>query len=162
MYGSRTNGSGVYTKNLMRAPVAGGQEARCKSLIGQGYGGQKRSSGPLGEAIMNTGKQRRLVTRAAIQKIKLIVWAMAVLFALYFLSFNDYGLVQHFRMRRELQRIQSQIDLLKRQQAEIQLTIQKLLEDDAFIEKIAREKYQFVRKGEEVFILKAVPPDSLH
>jgi len=116
----------------------------------------------LGEAIMNTGKQRRLVTRAAIQKIKLIVWAMAVLFALYFLSFNDYGLVQHFRMRRELQRIQSQIDLLKRQQAEIQLTIQKLLEDDAFIEKIAREKYQFVRKGEEVFILKAVPPDSLH
>ncbi len=100
--------------------------------------------------------QKRL-TRQTVQKIKFLFGAVLVLFALYYLSFNDYGIVRQFRMRKEIQHIQKQINMLQQQQSRIRETIERLTSDYNYIEKIAREKYLLQKKGEEIYIVKPSP-----
>lgn len=104
--------------------------------------------------MRNMNRTRHKLPRNLPQKLKLLLGVLIGIFALSYLSFNDYGIVRHFRIKKELQQLQSKIDMLEKQQVEIHATIDKLKSDNDYIEKLAREKLQMIKKGEELYIIK--------
>ena len=101
--------------------------------------------------------RRHRISRKTLQKARLFTGLILVALGIYYLFFNQYGFVHHFRLRKEIRRLNAQIEALEKQQAEIKQTIQKLTSDYSYIEKIARERYQLKKKGEEIYILKPTP-----
>lgn len=65
--------------------------------------------------------------------------------------FNDLGLIKLHSLRKERTRIQYQIDDLIIRKAHLDKEIQKIKNNDIYLEKIAREKFQMVKPGEKVF-----------
>ena len=109
---------------------------------------------------MRTAKSsHRNMNKNLSQKLKLSFWTLFGIIALYYLSFNDYGIVRHFRTKKELKQIQIKIEKLENQQNDIKLTIGKLETNYDYIEKLAREKFNLVKEGEELYIIKKSPDD---
>ena len=65
--------------------------------------------------------------------------------------FNDLGLIKLHSLRKERTKIQYQIDDLIIRKANLDKEIQKIKNNDIYLEKIAREKFQMVKPGEKVF-----------
>ena len=65
--------------------------------------------------------------------------------------FDDLGLLKLHSLRQERTKIQSQIDDLITRKAHLDKEIQKIKNNDIYLEKIAREKFQMVKPGEKVF-----------
>ena len=97
------------------------------------------------------------INRQSLQKARFFTGVILVLLGIYYLFFNQYGFVHHFRLKKELKRLNAQIETLQKQQAEIKKTIQRLTSDYSYIEKLARERYQLKKKGEEIYIVKPAP-----
>lgn len=97
---------------------------------------------------------RRAIPRDFLQKLKLFLGIVLGAGAIYYFSFNDYGIVRHFRIKKELHQIQKKIDMLQEQQEQIKNTIYKLQFDYDYIERLARENLKLVKKGEELYIVK--------
>ena len=104
-------------------------------------------------------RSHRNINKNLSQKLKLSFWTLFGIIALYYLSFNDYGIVHHFRIKKELKQIQVQIEKLETQQKDIKVTIGKLKTNYDYIEKLAREKFRLVKEGEELYIIKKNPND---
>lgn len=104
--------------------------------------------------MKNTTIKKRRLPKNFPQKIKLFLGILVGMAAIYYLSFNDYGIIRHFRTKKELLQIKSKIELLKKQQEEIVITIEKLKTDYDYIEQLAREKLMLVKEGEELYIVK--------
>lgn len=98
--------------------------------------------------------KRKYLPRNLTQKIKLFFGILVGGVIIYYFSFNNYGIVHHFKTKRDLQRLKDKIELLERQQKEINETIRKLKYDRDYLEKQAREKLGLVFEGEEVYIVK--------
>ena len=103
--------------------------------------------------MKNKAITKRRLPRNLPQKIKLFFGIIVGIAAIYYLSFNDYGIIRHFRTKKDLQQIRAQIELLEKQQEEINVTIEKLKTDYNYIERVAREKLGLVKKGEELYIV---------
>ena len=73
------------------------------------------------------------------------------IFGLGIFIFNDLGLLKWYSLKKEKIRIQNQIDMLMQQETQLTEEINKIESDDAYLEKIAREKFQMVKPGEKVF-----------
>ena len=73
--------------------------------------------------------------------------AVIIIFALYFI-FNDFGVYQLFRLKNKKNTLTKEIINKKEQKKNITEQIKRLSEDSLYIEKIAREKYFMVKKGE--------------
>ncbi len=73
---------------------------------------------------------------------------MAVLF---FLAVNQQGLLRLWRLQREQEHLEVEIALLRERSAELRLARTRLENDMLYIERLAREKYRMVKKGEKVF-----------
>ena len=74
-----------------------------------------------------------------------------VFLGLLLFTFNDLGLLKWYSLNRDKARIQAEIDQLLKREVELTVEIDKLKNDDAYLEKIARERFQMVRPGEKVF-----------
>jgi cell division protein FtsB len=89
------------------------------------------------------------------RNIKLILFFLFLFFAIGIILFNDYGLLKHLSLQRELKSLNEQIDSVenanKLMKAEIDSLEKKI---PAKIEKIAREKYHMGRPGEKVIEVK--------
>ena len=77
--------------------------------------------------------------------------AAICLFGLGLFIFDDLGLLKWYSLRKERIRIQYEIDELIQREADLIEEIAKIKSDDAYLEKIAREKFQMVKPGEKVF-----------
>ncbi len=73
---------------------------------------------------------------------------MAVLF---FLAVNQQGLLRLWRLQREQEHLEAEIALLRERSAELRQARTRLENDMVYIERLAREKYRMVKKGEKVF-----------
>ncbi len=82
-------------------------------------------------------------------RIGLPVFAVIVL-AVIFIP-GSRGTWQWYKSRHEKMQIQEDIRTLKARKARLDSERTLLLNDDAYIEKIAREKYNMKKKGEKVF-----------
>jgi len=96
----------------------------------------------------------------SIQKIKFLLGAGLGIAALYYLSFNQYGILQHFKTKQKLEQLRQRTEQLKKEQQTIKESIERLKNDYEYIEKIAREKYFLIKKGEEVYWIRKNTPSE--
>ena len=74
-----------------------------------------------------------------------------VLLGLLLFTFNDLGLLKWYSLNRDKKRVQGEINQLLKSEAELTAEIDRLRNDDTYLEKIARERFQMVKLGEKVF-----------
>ena len=67
------------------------------------------------------------------------------------LFFSDRGLISLWNLKKEKADIQQEINLLRKEIASLKRESEKLEFDQAYIEKIAREKLKMAKPGEKVF-----------
>jgi len=89
-------------------------------------------------------------SRHASKNRKLIIFT-GLIMGLVVLSFSDLGLIRYFQLKRENNRLISQINDLKDYRDALHIEKKRLEEDLGYIEKIAREKFRMVKPGEKVF-----------
>ncbi|NTU68352.1 MAG: septum formation initiator family protein [Chlorobiaceae bacterium] len=83
---------------------------------------------------------------------RFIVQALLALFVFWFF-FGDYGLVTRFSMEREHRQLMERQGEEQKKIVEDRATIRQAYNQDS-IEKVAREKYNFRKPGETVFIIR--------
>ena len=83
-----------------------------------------------------------------------------VLVVLLFLIFNRHGLLHLYRLQSEQKRIEAEIALLQERAAELRQGVASLESDLMYIERLAREKYRMVKRGEKVFRVIRDQPNS--
>ncbi len=67
------------------------------------------------------------------------------------LFFSDRGLISLWDLKKEKADIQQEINLLRKEIANLKRESEKLEFDEDYIEKIAREKLKMAKPGEKVF-----------
>ena len=96
----------------------------------------------------------RVPGRLPARRIALIVVG-TVLF--YLLVLSDFGLLRQWKLSREAAAIEAGIERLEARRVELEAQ-RGQLDDDATLERIAREKYGMVKTGEHVY--RIAGPDS--
>ena len=81
----------------------------------------------------------------------LLGWLSFIIFLIIHLIFNDLGLIKMFELQSKKKQLQAEIKDLKTKIDEKNQEIYALENDYAYIERIAREKYKMVKKGEKVY-----------
>lgn len=79
-----------------------------------------------------------------------------IIFLIIHLIFNDLGLIKMFQLQSKKERLQTEIKDLKSKIDEKNQEIYALENNYEYIEKIAREKYKMVKKGEKVYRVRDV------
>ena len=67
------------------------------------------------------------------------------------LAINDFGIIKLIYLQKEKNKLSIQLETLDIQQNKLHQAIYRLQHDQAYIEKIARERYMMVLPGEKVF-----------
>jgi hypothetical protein len=95
----------------------------------------------------------RRVSDDAVAHPKKYVGFAAIGFIFFYVMFGDYGVVSRVRLEVQRAQLQSELDaeIRRTQVLNSQIEIAKKLET---IEKNAREKYGFSKKGETVYLIK--------
>ena len=81
----------------------------------------------------------------------LLGWASVVIFLIIHLIFNDLGLIKMFELKSKKNELHADIQKLKFEIEEQAKVSNMLVNDFEYIEKIAREQFRMVKKGEKVF-----------
>ena len=81
----------------------------------------------------------------------LLAWSSFALFLVIHLIFNDLGLIKMYELKSKKNQLHTEIQNIKSKIKDKNQEIKSLETDLAFIEKIAREKYKMVKKGEKVY-----------
>ena len=84
------------------------------------------------------------------QKILLLFAIMGLFSLLLFIMFSDNGLSDLFKLRSERERLIQENMRLKRENLTLYRTIDRLKNDHAYIESIARRELGMIRKGEVI------------
>jgi len=88
---------------------------------------------------------------AANRKKKIVFYSflLVVIAGLFYILFNEYGLLKYFKIKGELETINLQIEELKKENTRLQNEIDSLKNKiPAKIEQIAREEYDMMRENE--------------
>lgn len=91
---------------------------------------------------MITSGRSKLIFRISILAVALAVVA--------FLFFNEYGIMKYLKLKGEISDIEKQISDADNQLRALQAEIDSLKTSNVKIEKVAREKYNMLRKNEKV------------
>ena len=76
----------------------------------------------------------------------------AFLFALGFVViFSQNGVLQYVKLRQQIDTVDRSIRKLEAENAVLKGQIDRLQNDDQYLEDVAREKYGFIREGEKVY-----------
>lgn len=77
---------------------------------------------------------------------------VAFLFALCFVVlFSQNGVLEYLKLRRQIDIVDRSISKLEAENAVLRGQIERLKNDDKYLEDMAREKYGFIREGEKVY-----------
>lgn len=99
-------------------------------------------------AKWNAAAERRGMTRRTL----IIIGALtAVLVA--FVLFSNYGLITRLQLSAESTSLQNDFDQMKNTEDSLRQVINTLETDTLEIERLARERYGYVKQGEQVFII---------
>ena len=84
-----------------------------------------------------------------------IIFAAIGLIIIYFIFFHgEHGLIQYWKLFQERNELVEKIEQLKNEQKQLKDEIELLENNDQYIEKTARERYNMGREGERVYIIK--------
>ena len=74
------------------------------------------------------------------------------LFALGFVVvFSQNGVLQYVKLRKQINIVDRSAGKLEAENAVLKGQIERLQNDDQYLEDVAREKYGFIREGEKVY-----------
>jgi cell division protein FtsB len=89
-----------------------------------------------------------------LQKKKLILRILALaisLAVLAFMIFNEYGLIKYWNMKKELNQLDNNIRKSEERIKAMEAEIDSLKTSKEKIERVAREKFDMMKKNEKVF-----------
>jgi cell division protein FtsB len=92
--------------------------------------------------------EKRVMT---MRTLFVIVLAVGVILA--FVLFSNYGVLARCRLASEYDRLHENVAHMKKSEDSLQLLIKQLETDTLVIERIARERYGYIRPGEQDFII---------
>lgn len=92
-------------------------------------------------------RQRRMVTVAQVVGAGVCVWLLLALF------FGEMGLPRYLAMRHRATQLENDLAALRGENVSLRNDIARLQHDPATIERLARERLGYVRKGETVYQL---------
>ena len=64
---------------------------------------------------------------------------------------NEFGLIKLFKLKNKQTQLQTELEQLLLQQGDLREEIDKLQNDEAYVQQIAREKFMMVAPGEKVY-----------
>ncbi len=99
-------------------------------------------------AKVNTAQVQRVMTRKV-----LIVTSIAIAVILAFVLFSSHGLVSRWSLSSEHADLTQQIEQLRTTEDSLRKALQILTTDTAVIERIARERYGYIKPGEKVYVI---------
>ena len=98
-----------------------------------------------------TRRRTRLRRKDGPSRPKRWIGVLVVAVTLLFIILNRHGLLRLYQLRAEQERLEAEITMLQEQAAELRQEMGSLENDLAYIERLAREKYRMVKRGEKVF-----------
>jgi len=84
--------------------------------------------------------------------VRRVFWLGVGAVLLYLLVLSDFGLLRRWQLEREAAAIEERISDLEARREELQ-SEGGLLDDDAYLERLAREQHGMVKEGEHVYHL---------
>ena len=97
------------------------------------------------------GSRTRRTQKGGPSRIKHWIGVFVVAVVLFFILLNRHGLLRLYRLRAEQERLEAEIAMLQVQAVRLRQETASLQIDLAYIERLAREKYRMVKRGEKVF-----------
>ena len=82
---------------------------------------------------------------------RIMIFPFVLIIGGLFLISNDMGIVRWYQLRKERNRIQSEIDQFIKDEVVLTDELIRLKNDEEYMKKIAREKFHMVKSGEKVF-----------
>ena len=107
-------------------------------------------------AVRRSGRYRGFQTGDS--RLKRWLAMVVVVAVLFFLAVNQHGLLRLWQLQREQVRLDVEIALLRERSHELRLVRTRLDNDMQYIERLARERYRMVKKGEKVF--RVIPSEN--
>lgn len=97
----------------------------------------------------SVASQKRLMTRK-----RLIVIGALTATIIAFVLFSSHGLLSRWRLSDERSSLSEEITDLRATEDSLRTLIRELRDDTLYIERLARERYGYLRPGERVYIIK--------
>jgi len=97
--------------------------------------------------------RRRWTPEGPSRGVKLVIAAAVALVGLWLLFGSDAGIVRVLMLQRRAQELDRKIETLARERAQARERLDRLLNDGATIERVARESYGLARPDEIIFLL---------
>lgn len=99
-------------------------------------------------ARINIAGERRVMTRRT-----LIITALLSAILIGFVLFSNHGIVARIGLASDAGALQQKLSEAKITEDSLRMVIRELEQDTLKIERIARERYGFVRPGERVYVI---------
>lgn len=99
-------------------------------------------------AKLNVASERRGMTRRTLLIIGVLTAAIVA-----FVLFSTYGVITRIQMTAEGSALEVEINELRKTEDSLRAVIKTLEHDTLAIERLARERYGYVKQGEQVFII---------
>ena len=86
-------------------------------------------------------------------KNKIIIFPIIII-GFFFIITSDMGIFKWYQLRNQRNQIQNDINKMIIEEKELNMELDKLLNDTSYIKKIAQEKFHMIKSGEKVFRVK--------
>ena len=95
------------------------------------------------------------------KKIFLFLFLAIFLFGIFYLIFNENGLIKYVKLEKEINSLNEQLKMLEEENENLVNEIDSLKREvPAKIEQIAREKYDMIKEGETTIEVNEVDEDE--
>ena len=95
--------------------------------------------------------RQKMKQKKSVFQNRIMIFPLILILGGLFLISNDMGIVKWYQLRKERNRIQTEIDQFIKNEAILTDELDHLKNDEEYIKKIAREKFHMVKPGEKVF-----------
>ena len=85
---------------------------------------------------------------------RIIIFPIIIVLGFFFIITSDMGIFKWYQLRNQRNQIQIDINKMIIEEKELNMELDKLLNDSAYIKKIAQEKFHMIKSGEKVFRVK--------
>ena len=96
-------------------------------------------------------KKRQIKQKNKGTSLQYYIISIACTIFIMILIFNDFGLITYFHLKNQHAKLDEDLNKLFVQQNNLRLELDRLQNDQNYIEQIAREKFMMVKPGERVY-----------